>query len=116
MLLETQRLMITEFTPDMEIAHVNVKYKPTENIGGDGQEVDLITAIKTNDYHIEPTETDVFVASVVEFALILRDSTYKANADLNALVTRLDLLDLSNDEYKEEFREIVKKYRNKVEG
>lgn len=110
------KLTDTEFTPDMEIAHVNFKYKPTENIGGDGQEVDLITAIKTNDYHIEPTETDVFVASVVEFALILRDSTYKANADLNALVTRLDLLDLSNDEYKEEFREIVKKYRNKVEG
>ena len=110
------KLTDLEFTPDMEIALVNLKYKPTENVGGDGQEVDLAVSIKTDDYHAEPTDTDIFVASVVEFALILRDSIYKADADLNALVTRLDLLDLSSDEYKEEFRNIVVKYRNLIEG
>ncbi len=110
------KLTDLEFTPEMEIAHVNIKYKPTENVGGDGNEVDLIVSIKTDDYRLEPTQNDLFVSSVVEFALILRDSAYKANADLNALVTRLDTLDLSNDEYKEEFREIVRRYRNKQEG
>ena len=109
------KLTDLEFTENMEIAHVNLKYKPTENVGGDGEEVDLIVGVKTDDYHLEPTQTDLFVSSVVEFALILRDSKYKANSDLNALVTRLDLLDLSADEYKEEFREIVKKYRSNVE-
>ena len=60
-------------------------------------------------YHADMTATDAFVASVVEFALILRDSEYKANADLNALITRLDSLEL-DDEFKEEFRELVKTY------
>ncbi len=101
---------------DVEIASVNIKYKPTENVGGDGQEKDLFVSVKASDYHAELTENDVFVASVIEFALILRNSTYKADASLNALVTRLDTLDLSSDEYKEEFREIVRAYRNKVEG
>ena len=59
---------------------------------------------------------DSFIASVVEFALILRDSNYKADADLNALITRLDNLDLSSDEFKVEFRDLVKKYRNNVGG
>ena len=52
----------------------------------------------------------------MEFALILRDSNYKADADLNALITRLDNLDLSSDEFKVEFRDLVKKYRNNVGG
>ncbi len=105
-----------EFVSGEEIAQVTLKYKPTVNVGGNEIEVDLVAGIKTDDYHAEPTTNDMFVASVVEFALILRDSKHKANASLNDLVTRLDCLDLSDDEYKEEFREIVRKYRNTVEG
>ncbi|MBR2337177.1 MAG: von Willebrand factor type A domain-containing protein [Clostridia bacterium] len=105
-----------EFVSGEEIAQVTLKYKPTVNVGGNEIEVDLVAGIKTDDYHAEPTTNDMFVASVVEFALILRDSKHKANANLNDLVTRLDCLDLSDDEYKEEFREIVRKYRNTVEG
>lgn len=104
------------FPDDYEIANVKIKYKPTENVEGDGIETELASAIKISDYHSLPTQNDIFVASVVEFALILRDSSYKADADINALITRLDTLDLSNDEYKLEFRELVKKYREKVEG
>ena len=104
------------FPDDYEIATVKIKYKPTENVDGDGTEVELTSAIKISDYHEIPTQNDVFIASVVEFALILRDSIYKADSDLNALITRLDTLDLTNDEYKVEFREIVKKYREQIEG
>ena len=105
------------FPDDYEVAKVKIKYKPTENVDfAHGTETELSSAIKISDYHSLPTENDIFVASVVEFALILRDSAYKANADINALITRLDTLDLSNDEYKLEFRELVKKYRERIEG
>ena len=97
-------------------AEVVVRYKPTENVGGDATtEEELILAVGTEAYHGELTATDIFVASVVEFALILRKSDYKANSDLNALINRLSDLDLSNDEFKEEFREIVILYRQKLE-
>ena len=90
--------------------------EPTENVGGDATtEEELILAVGTEAYHGELTATDIFVASVVEFALILRKSDYKANSDLNALINRLSDLDLSNDEFKEEFREIVILYRQKLE-
>jgi hypothetical protein len=99
------------------IADVTVRYKPTENTGADTDEEQEITlAVGTDAYHADPSDTDIFIASVVEFALILRDSEYKASADLNALVTRLNDLDLSEDEFKTEFRDIVILYRTNREN
>ena len=99
------------------IADVIVKYKPTENVGGDGATEQQITlTVGTDSYHGTLTADDVFVASVVEFALILRDSEFKADSDLNALITRLSDLDLSSDEFKEEFRELVITYREHREN
>ena len=71
--------------------------------------------ITTDTYHTEMTETDTFVASVIEFALLLRDSVYKQNADFHALITRMDELDLSADAFKQEFRDLVNTYMEKVE-
>ncbi|MBR2460079.1 MAG: von Willebrand factor type A domain-containing protein [Clostridia bacterium] len=99
------------------IADVTVRYKPTENSGGlSSESSELKMSVEAADYHSAMTQNDAFVASVVEFALILRDSDYKANADLNALITRLDDLDLSSDQFKDEFRSLVKKYRNNTEN
>lgn len=105
-----------ELSADENLAQVTIKYKPTENTDGDGAEKSLLLDIKGTAYHSERSATDAFVSSVVEFALILRDSEYKKDADLNALITRLDELDLSEDEFKAEFRDLVKQYRNKSEG
>ena len=106
-----------ELTEGESIADVIVRYKRTENSGGDGnEEQELTLAVGTEAYHEELTATDVFVAAVVEFALILRDSEHKADADHNALVTRLNDLDLSSDEFKTEFRELVVLYRDKIEN
>ena len=94
------------------IAEVVIKYKPTENVGGDATtEQSLTLAVGADRYHSEMTATDAFVSSVVEFALILRDSSFKADSDLNALITRLSDLDLSGDEFKAEFRDLVIAYR-----
>ena len=99
------------------IADVIVRYKPTENVSGDASSEEEITlAVGTDAYHADLGADDEFVAAVVEFALILRDSDYKADADLNALVTRLNDLDLSDDEFKTEFRDLVITYREWVEN
>ena len=93
------------------LADVKIKYKPTENVGGDAAtEQELILTVGTDSYHTLPQGDDAFVAAVIEFALILRDSQYKGEAELEALIGRLEAMNLSGDEYKEEFREIVKLY------
>ena len=97
------------------IANVIIKYKPTENAGGDAaEEKELTLNVLNSDYRENPTEQDLFIASVIEFALILRDSEYKADANLSSLIDRLSTLDLENDEFKSEFRELVRKYNDKV--
>lgn len=113
------KLTDAAFVESENLAQVTVKYKPTENstVGESETQTDesasleLLLDIETSAYHETMTETDAFVASVIEFALILRNSEYKKDADLNALITRLDDLNLNNDEFKQEFRELVKAYR-----
>ena len=110
------KLKEKELASGENFASVILKYKPTENSGEGSDELSLTLDISTEAYHSTMSVQDSFIASVVEFALILRDSNYKADADLNALITRLDNLDLSSDEFKVEFRDLVKKYRNNVGG
>lgn len=93
------------------VADVIIKYKPTENAGGDAtEERQLTLGVMTNDYNETPTDENLFVASVIEFALLLRDSEYKAEASLEELLTQLEGLDLSGDEFKAELAELVKLY------
>ena len=94
-----------------KIADVIIKYKPTENVGGNAaEEQELTLSVMNNAYNRPLTAENIFVASVIEFALILRDSQYKADASLEELITQLEGLDLSGDEFKAEFRDLVKKY------
>ncbi len=104
-----------EFVDGERLADVKIKYKPTENVGGDATtEQELTLAIGTERYHTELTQTDAFVAAVVEFALILRDSKYKGDASVDSLLGRLDELDLVTDVFKNEFKELVKKYSDNL--
>lgn len=105
-----------EFVEGDSLADVKIKYKPTENVGGDAtSEQELVLSVGVDSYHALPEGDDAFVAAVVEFALILRDSQYKGEAELEALIGRLDAMDLSGDEYKKEFREIVKLYYSNLQ-
>ena len=55
-------------------------------------------------------EDFIFVGCIVEFSLILRDSSYKGNANLQNVLSRLESLqNIQNDVYKLEFIELVKK-------
>lgn len=50
-----------------------------------------------------------FAAAAAEFGLVLRDSEYKGTATFDSIFALLDNYNYSDDEYKAEFREIVKK-------
>ena len=106
------KLTEKEFVDEDNFAQVAIKYKPTENSGGlQETSKEIFLDIKTSAYHTTLTTQDSFVASVVEFALILRDSSYKANASIAGLIDRLNVLQLE-DEFKTEFRDLVKTYYN----
>lgn len=104
-----------QLTGEESLADVIIKYKPTENVGGNAEtEQQLTLNVSSAVYNENPTAENLFVASVIEFALILRDSDYKAEANLGKLITQLSGLDLANDEFKSEFRELVIKYRDNI--
>ena len=89
------------------LAQVTVKYKgPKDTVKNSSQE--LLLDVSWQAYHEEMTAQDAFVASVVEFALVMRESQYKADGSLQSVLSRLNDLDFSEDAYKEEFRELVK--------
>ena len=98
-------------TEGENLAQVILRYKPTENSAGDTETKENVLNIKTEAYHTDRTNTDGFVAAVVEFALILRESEYRGDATLETLIARLDQLDLANDEFKREFAALVRTYQ-----
>lgn len=97
-------------TEGENIAQVKLRYKPTENSEGDTEAKETVLDIKTDVYHTERTSNDGFVSAVVEFALILRRSEYRGDATLEALMARLEGLDVGDDEFRREFIELVGEY------
>ena len=94
-----------------KLATVEIRYKAPD-AAPEAESLQLLLDITANAYHAEPTEQDAFIASVVEFALVLRESAYKQDASLQAVIDRLEALDLSGDVWKAEFRDLVKEYAN----
>jgi len=54
-----------------------------------------------------------FISALVESALIMRDSIYKKDANIDAVISRLKSLNLQ-DEYKREFLELMEKYKTQM--
>ena len=99
------------FVDGENLAEVKIKYKPTENVGGDAQtEQELILNVGVEAYHQDLTKDDIFVAAVVEFALHLRGSQYAGNGSVFMVLYRLANVDFSNDDDKAEFVKLVEKY------
>jgi len=109
------KLTKKELVANENLAQVKIRYKPTENVSGSGEEQELVLNIGTEAY-AAPDANDRFVAAVVEFALILRDSQFKQDANLLDLAERLQGLDLSEDEFKGEFRDLVLEYSSKQDS
>ncbi len=85
---------------------LSIRYKkPTED------ESNLLTYPMGYEYYTEsPSDDFRFAAAVAEFGLLASDSDYPENASVKHVYSELKELDLE-DEYKEEFFELVKKVK-----
>ena len=88
---------------DLPFATAELRYK----IPNGGEEKSLTVKIEKG----EENPDDIFIGCVAEYGLLLRRSEYAQNASFESLETRLYSLTLSDDVYKTEFKEIVRKAR-----
>ncbi len=91
---------------DNEVAAVEITYKEPDS----GESVKVNRSYTMDDYAAEPSEDSAFIGCVVEFGLVLRQSEYAVNANLENVLTRLSKLACTNDGgFKQEFKELVQK-------
>ncbi len=92
--------------PDNEWLTINIRFKkPAADTSS------LLTyPVTAESFTLDPNDDYLFAASVAEFGLIASDSAYQQDSSLEHVVKTLKNLDL-NDEYKEEFYELVRDLR-----
>ena len=98
-------------TDESNIAELKLRYKSPN--GDNAQDMELRASVTGKDI-TDGDETSAFVSAVIEFGLILRNSEYKADADLDTLINRLSGIELT-DEYMIEFRELVSTYKRNLD-
>lgn len=96
-----------------EIATAEIKYKLPDGDSNPSNDVSksIPLTYTTDDYTQTPSDDCVFIGCVLEYGLILRNSKYKADADFENVLARLETLTdyLQADEFKAQFAEIVRK-------
>jgi len=85
-----------------QIATLSIRYKAPDS---DVSELKDYVVYDT-DYTDTPSDNFKFASCVAEFGLLLLDSDYKYDANYNSIIART--LDVYNDDYKEEFIELVR--------
>ena len=109
------KLKDNEIGASDSLASVDIRYKSTENSADAKDEnLTLTLSVLGSSYTTAPSDTELFVASVVEFGLILRDSQYKADADIEGLIERLELIDMANRADWADFKKTVKAYGDAI--
>ncbi len=84
---------------------VSVRYKEPE---GD-ESILLSYPVDESAYTKTPSDDWKFAAAATEFGLVVSDSDYKGDGSLKHVKAMLKELDLEDDEYKDEFYDLVKK-------
>lgn len=84
------------------IAQCILKYKDVKDNEIEKEIVNEISTINTN-----VTDDFIFASSVVEFALLLRNSEFKGNASYDNILNRINKASIMKDQYKEEFFNLV---------
>jgi Ca-activated chloride channel family protein len=87
---------------------LNVRYKEPDS---DTSKLETYVCT-TNDYSKNGSDNLRWAAAVAEFGLILRDSEYKGNANADNILSLAKSALNNDDEYKQEFIELVKTYSN----
>lgn len=84
---------------------LSIRYKEPE-----GKESILLEyPVEGSVYTSNPSESWRFAAAAAEFGLLVTDSSHKGDASLEHVKKTLKELDLEEDEYKEEFYDLIKK-------
>ncbi len=94
------------------VATAELRYKLPDGDSDTSNDISqkVTKTVSTDDYMASPDEDCKFISCVLEFGLILRQSAYRANADLHNVELRLTEIDdyLQNDVFKAQFLEIVR--------
>ncbi|MFW5780102.1 MAG: YfbK domain-containing protein [Bacillota bacterium] len=95
-------------TMDDNLLKVEVKYKSPDK--DDDTEREMSVFADESNITSQPTEDMLFISAVVETCLLLRESQYKGEANINNVLTRLNNLDnLEDNSYRLEFKGLVEK-------
>lgn len=94
----------SSLTGSKEWLTVNIRYKEPN------QDKSQLISHPVDDsiYTEEMSENLTFASSVAAFGMILRDSKWKGNTSYDMILDNLEKLNLSGDEYKDEFVSLVK--------
>lgn len=109
----------------MEIKGTELKYQQSESTGAeellnvairykepDGDESKLMEVPVYSPTCGVVSDDFVFAGCVAEFGMLLRDSEYKGTSSYNGILKALGDINIEEDGYKEEFKELVKKARS----
>lgn len=92
-------------TDSREWLTINIRYKEP-----DGRESKLISVPAGESiYTVTMPDNLAFASSVASFGMLLRDSKWKGSSSYDRIINQLEDLNLSGDEYKQEFLSLVKK-------
>jgi Ca-activated chloride channel family protein len=92
-----------------ELFTLNVRYKEPD---ADTSKLESYVC-RTIDYSKNGSDNLRWAAAVAEFGLVLKDSQYMGDADIEGTLTLAKSALNNDDEYKQEFIELVKTYRDK---
>ncbi len=96
-----------EIIESNEWLNINIRYKePDQN------ESRLLSfPVDASSYSAEMSENLAFASSVAAFGMLLRDSRWKGDASYDMILNILEDVDISKDDYKDEFVSLVKKVK-----
>ncbi len=93
------------------LGKVIIRYKEP-NAAENAESKELQLPIAADSYRMELNDNDKFVSAVVAFALVLRNSVYKGDANIQTVLSLLDGQDFADCEDRADFKETVKAYAN----
>ncbi len=96
---------VAESTMGDNYLKVSIRYKEPQ---GDSGVKEMYRYTAQQNITDTPNQDQSFISAVVESALIMRNSEYKGEANLDNIIQRLESLDL-NDDYKTEFLALMDK-------
>lgn len=94
-------------TDSKEWFTINARYKEP-----DGDTSKLISVpVDESSFAFEPSENLSFASAVAMFGMLLRDSSWKGDSSYDMILDTLENIDLTKDDYKDEFVSLIKKMK-----